>query len=187
MKRVSTLALFVAFTLQTAHAEDFDFTFSTLATSSYTGGGLTPGTVTGELIGLSSNGTSTPNDVLLSGNPDHIQNGDLFAQGWFFDNPSDTSFTVSNGAITAEDFVLFSPTTNQELILGDPPQGAGDNLLINYIFDRGTGNFAGLDGVTFTPVDVPEPGSFSTLLVGCVIAGCAGRRSFLKKRTKRLL
>ena len=162
---VSVLALIAAFALQTAHAEDFDFTFSTLATSNYSGGGLTPGTVTGELIGLSSNGTSTPTDVLLFGNPDHIQNGDLFAQGWFFDYPSDTSFTVSNGTITAEDFVLFSPTTNQELILGDPPQGAGDNLLINYIFDRGTGNFAGLDGVTFTPVDVPEPASFFTFLV----------------------
>ena len=180
MNVVSVLAILAALAVQTAHAEDFDFTFSTPATSDYTGGGLTPGTVTGELVGLSANGTSTPTDVLLFSNPDHIVNGDLFAQGWFLDDPSDTSFTVSNGTVTAEDFTLFSANTNEQLTLGLPPQGAGYNLLINYIYDLGTGNFAGLDGVTFTPVDVPEPAAILPFMAGIVfLLGCS--RSLPKK------
>jgi hypothetical protein len=163
MKAVAGFALLVILVTAApaARAENFDFTFSTLASPAYSGGGLTPGTVTGELIGLSADGTSSPTDVLLFSNPDTIEDGDLFAQGWFFDNPAATSFTVSNGVVTAGDFTLYSATTNQELILGP-----NYNLLINYIFDEGTGNGAGLDGVTFTPADVPEPAGLAVFLAG---------------------
>jgi len=192
MRITSTVAIRVALAVPAAHAEDFDFAFSTLSNndgvdSKYTGGGFTPGTVTGELIGLSSNGTSSPTDVLLFSNPDHVPDGDLYAQGWFNALMSANTFTVSNGQVTGDDFTLYSVTTNQELILGGPSGGAADNLLINYIFDQATGNLDGLDGVAFTPVDVPEPANFGILAMGLVMAAKLGSSSFLKKRTKRLL
>jgi hypothetical protein len=169
MKAVPALAILLTFTTHAVRAEDFDFSFATDANNTYySGGGFTPGTVSGALIGLSANGTSSPTDVLLFSNPDRIPDGDLFAQGWFNPNGSPGTFTVTDGAITAESYTLYSTTTNQELTLGLPFNGVAFNLLINYIFDDTTGNDAGLDGISFTPVDVPEPAGILPFLAGAV-------------------
>jgi hypothetical protein len=122
-------------------AEDFDFAFSTLSSSDrvgslYTDPGFTPGTVTGELVGLSANGTSSPTDVLLFSNPDHIADGDLNALGWFDPLTSANRSTVRNGQIIGYDFTLCSANTNQELILGVPFRGGAFNFLIDYTNGR---------------------------------------------------
>ncbi len=179
MKSIAIAAILMAVAVTAARAEDVMFSFS--------GGISSPGTVTGELFGLSPNGTSSPTDVILLSNPDGVQNGDLSAMGWFNYYASQNSFTTVNGVITAENFSLFSANTDDILLLGLPFDNASFNLLYDALTDLQTGNASGVDGVVFTAVDVPEPASFFTLLVGCVMAGCAGRRSFLKKRTKRLL
>jgi len=185
MRILPTIAILIACVPAAACAEDFDFAFSTLSSSDrvvslYTDPGFTPGTVTGELIGLSANGTSSPTDVLLFSNPDHIPDGDLYAQGWF--NPLTTSntFTVSNGQVTGYDFTLYSANTNQELILGVPFHDGAFNFLIDYTNGLETGNFDGLSEIAFTPVGVPEPAGLVPFLFGIVFL-LGQRFGFVKK------
>ncbi len=184
MKMISSLAILMAFAAPAAYAEDFDFAFSTLSSSDrvgslYTDPGFTPGTVTGELIGLSANGISSPTDVLLFSNPDHIPDGDLYAQGWFNPLISGNTFTVSNGQVTGYDFTLYSANTNQELILGVPFRSGAFNFLIDYTNGLETGNFDGLSEIAFTPVGVPEPAGLVPFLFGIVFL-LGLRHSFMK-------
>jgi hypothetical protein len=158
MRSIAIAAILMALAAPAARAEDVMFSFS--------GGISSPGTVTGELFGLSPNGTSSPTDVILLSNPDGVQNGDLFAMGWFNYYATPNSFTAVNGVITAENFSLFSANTDDILSLGLPFDDASFNLLYDALTDLQTGNAAGVDGVTFTLVDVPEPGSLATLLSG---------------------
>ena len=175
MNVTSPLAILaaLALTMPMASAEDFDFTF--------TGTIYSPGTVTGELIGLSPDGTSSPTDVILFSNSDGIKDGDLYAMGWFNYAQSPNTFTVVNNTITAEDFTLFSANTNGYLALGLHFDGAVFNLVDNALTDQQTGNVDGVDGVTFTPVDVPEPASFGIFLLGALISSVGGRRSRQKQ------
>jgi len=143
-----------------ARADDFTFTFT--GTGPYS---TPPGTVSGEILGLADNGTSTPTAVILFSDPDGIAAGNLTQRGWFNLAGQPDSFTVTNGVITAADFTYFDVTTNRELILG----AFGDNLLINYI--NGDETFADASGVTYAPASVDEPSSFAVLGFGvlCVM------------------
>ncbi len=178
MKWLAAVAMLVAFAAQAARAEDFTFSFL--------GGAGSPGLVTGELIGLSPDGASSPTDMLLLSNMDGVRNGDLTAMGWFNYANTPNSFTVTDGAITAENFTLFSANTDDFFSLGLHFDGVDFNLLDNTLTDEQTGNASGVTGVTFTPVAVPEPASLGMVAMGFGVAKL-GRRSFLKKRTKRLL
>lgn len=142
-----------------ARADDFTFTFT--GTAPYS---TPPGTVSGEVLGLSDNGTSTPTEVILFSDPDGIATGNLTQRGWFNLTGQPASFTVANGVITAADFTYFDSTTNRELILG----AFGDNLLVNYI--NGDETFAA-SGVTYAPASVDEPSSLAVLGIGvlCVM------------------
>jgi hypothetical protein len=173
MKWITTFAILVAFAAPAAHAEDFTFSFS--------GGGGSPGLVTGELIGLSPDGTSSPTDVLLLSNTDGVRNGDLSAMGWFNYAGTPNSFTVTDGAITAENFTLFSANTDDFFSLGLHFDGVAFNLLDNALTDEQTGNASDVAGVTFTPVAVPEP--------ACIVIFLAGLATlaFLQKRASPFL
>jgi hypothetical protein len=138
-----------------ARADDFTFTFT--GTTAYS---TPPGTVSGELLGLTDNGTSTPAEVILFADPDGIATGDLTARGWFNLAGQPDTFTVTNGVITAADFTYFDPTTNRELVLG----AFGDNLLVNYI--NGDETFADPPGVTYAQASVDEPSSLAVLGIG---------------------
>ncbi len=184
MKMLSTLAILIAFAAPAAYAEDFDFAFSTLSSSDrvgsqYTDPGFTPGTLTGEFIGLSANGISSPTDVKLFSNPDHIPDGDLYAQGWFNPFTLGNTLTVTNGVVTGYNFTLYSATTNQELILGVPFRGGAFNFLIDHTHDLETGNFDGLSEIVFTPVGVPEPAGIMPFLCGVVLL--LGQRFYVAK------
>jgi hypothetical protein len=152
----------IAAAATSAHAGDFTFSFT--GTGPYS---TPPGTVSGELLGLADNGTSTPTEVILFTDPDGIATGNLTAAGWFNLAGQPDSFTVTNGEITAADFTYFDSTTNRELILG----AFGDNLLLNYI--NGDETFADPPGVTYAEASVDEPSSLAVLGMGllCRIAG----------------
>jgi hypothetical protein len=145
-----------------ARADNFTFSFTGKSPTS-----TPPGKVSGELVGLADNGTSTPTDVILFTDPDGIATGDLTAKGWFNLAGQPASFTVTNGVITAADFTYFDKTTNRELILG----GFGDNLLVNYI--NGDETFAGSAGVTYTEASVDEPSSLAVLGMGLLCVAVA--------------
>jgi hypothetical protein len=145
-----------------ARAENFTFSFT--GTSPYS---TPPGTVSGELLGLADNGTSTPTEVILFTDPDGIATGNLTAAGWFNLTGQPDSFTVTNGEITAADFTYFDVTTNRELILG----AFGDNLLLNYI--NGDETFAGVAGVTYADASVDEPSSLAVLGMGLLCVAVA--------------
>jgi hypothetical protein len=146
-----------------AHADDIDFTF--------TGSGpysTPPGTISGELLGVADNGTSTPTGVILFSDPDGIPAGNLTQAGWFYVPGEPDTITLSHGVVTSADFTYFSVTTNQELILG---AFGIESLLINYI----NGDQTGPGVVTYTQA-IDEPGSLVLLAMGGVFLAGFGRR-----------
>ncbi len=146
-----------------ARADDIDFTFT--GTGPYS---TPPGTVSGELLGVADNGTSTPTGVILFSDPDGIRPGNLTQAGWFDVPGEPDTITLSHGVVTSADFTYFSVTTNQELILG---AFGIDSLLINYL----NGDQTGPGVVTYTQA-IDEPGSLALLAMGGVLMAGFGRR-----------
>jgi hypothetical protein len=138
-----------------AHA-GLNFTFSFTNDPTY---GNTPGTVTGEIFGLTDNSTSAATNVVIYSDPAALglptNPYDIFnaPEALFLPN----SFTVSSGQITAADFLegngifVFS--------LGGP---TGANYLFGFNATL-TGNDT---GGTYVPSAVPEPASIALLLSG---------------------
>ncbi len=139
--------------------------------------GTTPGTVTGEIDGLSDNSTSAASDVIIDTVPSALggisTEGPLpietIASGW--NNPIINSFTVSGGQITAASFFAVSSYGHAALILNF----SGENLLTfdkNNTYVKNSGGFA---GATYAPLvaapAVPEPASFQIGLASLPIVG----------------
>jgi hypothetical protein len=83
----------------------FDFSFTNTAP------GVTPGTVTGEIVGLSDNATSAATAVIINSYPSALGTIptpiNLFSYPLIAGNPNSiaaNSFSVSGGQITASDF-----------------------------------------------------------------------------------
>jgi hypothetical protein len=142
---------------------DFDFTF--------TGSGGYPGTVSGEIEGLTNNATSRATAVFItsatisspiSSTYNTVQNAGSF-----------NSFTVTNGVITAVTFYADNAST-YSLVLGTA-EGETKDEFVNLSIARVTENPDGLSGITFTPVApsaVPEPGAlalFAPALLGIAL------------------
>lgn len=139
--------------MSSASAGPLNFAFS------ITGTGIYPGSVTGEIEGLTNNATTAASAVIITSDTigfPFIQPyntvGDVFAGLNYFQ--------VTSGSIT--DFIYFAGTADSSY-----------DLLFNYLGLNGltttTGsviNGGGASGITFTPLDVPEPGSLALLGTG---------------------
>jgi len=143
---------------------DFDFTF--------TGDAVFPGTVSGEIEGLTNNATSAATAVFVTSatipspiSPTYntVQNASLY-----------NSFTVTNGVITAVSFYANNVST-YGLILGTVA-GEAQNRFVNFSTGQSISNFEGVSGITFTPVAQPvaEPGSLALLGTGLLALGLVG-------------
>ncbi len=145
---------------------DFKFSFSDNGSQGFIF--ETPGTVTGEIIGLIDNATSAATAVFIDSAP--------AALGFSLATPYDTtqngyvvsnSFTVSNGRIVADSYDV-----NGAVALIFALGGS-----VNYVegpTGRTTGNFDGLAGVTFTAV--PENSTWVLALVGFAGVGLVSCR-----------
>ena len=162
-----------------AHATTLNFDFSFTGT----GPGAAPGTVTGEIFGLTDNATSSPTDVVIFSAPAFVGPlpstpwdiytvaGHQFGSGGLSDN-----ITVANGVITGTNFGFFG--------VGD-----GDTILdLGYgglnVFGTGSGAGPLLVGVPtdirFTPAaggGVPEPTAWALMITGFFGLGSALRRA----------
>jgi hypothetical protein len=162
-----------------SHAGTLNFDFSFTGA----GPGAEPGTVTGEIFGLTDNATSSPTDVVIFSAPDFV--GPLPSTPWdiytvaghqFGSNGLSDNFTVANGVITGTNFGFFG--------VGD-----ADTILdLGYgglnVF--GTGSSTGpllvgdpTDG-RFTPAaggGVPEPAAWALMITGFFGLGAALRRA----------
>jgi hypothetical protein len=141
-------------------ALNFDFSF----TNTF---GSVPGTVTGEVFGLTDDATSTPTDVVIDSYPAGLTGlpaapWDIYTvPGFEYGNSGLASnFTVAGGVITAADFGFFTSANAPILDLG---YGGVDALLGPSLNVE-----AGASVAIFTPdtSDVPEPASIVLLLSG---------------------
>jgi PEP-CTERM motif len=152
-----------------ANANLLDFYFSFSDDGSYPPFDV-PGTVTGEISGLTDNSTSMAEHVFIDSFPANLALG--------FATPLDTigdsllfgfnSFTVSHGQIVDALYLAQNNIYPYSLFLNV----FDGNSLTGSILT--TGNLSGLDGITFTAV--PEPSTWAMMLLGFAGLGFAGYR-----------
>jgi len=172
---IFAVVLAVAFS-SSAHAQllDFNFSFSNVT-------GNTDGTVTGEIIGLNSSGTSTPTDVIITSVPLAFYSVDNSSVP--IDFGSTGSFTVSGDSITAASVDAYT-TPGYLAEDGLALNSTGSSLFFAQEFDRDTVfNNGGLPGANYTYAgidDAPEPSEYALLLLGA--AGLFAGRRFFRSR-----
>lgn len=163
-----------------AQAADFLFSFSSDLSDPNTPNAV-DGTVTGRIIGLADDGTSSATSVLVdSYSPDGTLSTPIDVTQWF--TQWENSFTVSGDDIVAAIFWADDDFINPSF----------DRFIINVVFAGPDGaNYAsigsnnavsiwnnqGLNGITFTRIDgaVPEPATWAMMMLGFAAAGLALR------------
>ena len=165
-----------------SHAADFTFSF----TSDLTDPDVTnavAGTVTGRILGLADDGTSSAFSVLIdSYSPDGTLAYPIDVTQWF--TQWENSFTVEGGVIVAALFHADDDFDNPSL----------DRFYINVpIYETDGTNYAsigsnnsesiwnnrGMSGISFSRIDsaIPEPSTWAFMLLGFGAAGVALRRN----------
>jgi hypothetical protein len=165
LSSMGLVAMLLVGTATAASALNFDFSFSD---DGSLGPFDIPGTVTGEITGLTDNATSAATHVYIDTGP----SGLLLAPP--FDTIGNTifanSFTVSGGQITdANYFATDAVTYAFGLNTG------GQNSLNSFEINLITGNSGGFGGVTYTAA--PEPSTWAMMLIGFAGLGYAGHRA----------
>jgi len=142
------------------------------------------GTITGEIIGLTPDATSTPTDIIIFSQPSGYPDGptDLIKAGYIFLSTDDT-FTVSAGKIVAADMGIIASVpggyqgyafngTNSFLGLTNA-NGVFEANTFGTITKRNSNNL-GFAGATYTPV--PEPRQTMALFLLAMIGLFAVRK-----------
>jgi hypothetical protein len=179
-------ALLCLLSISSANAQLLNFDFSFVGASSIGDPSHTyfTGTVTGEIIGLENNASSTPSDIIITSAPSGLNLTSslpysLNANGW---NLSEFgTITVTNGAITsATMYNTYSTNQDDEFALNTSISENSPNVgvLNGFLFNtNAVANLGGFSGVTYTLV-VPEPSTWAMLL------GALGVLAFWRLRTR---
>jgi hypothetical protein len=160
-------------TFAKAQSLDFDFSFTGLFQYE---GTQQSGTISGELIGLQNNASSSPTEVIIKSAPsemffdapDHLP----YAISSFSIPPSANTIAISNYTVTAANLDLESQIFPNAILQLNDADYMGRNG-----FEYGglaLYNQDGFAGATYTYVGLaaPEPGSLALMLVAGVIFGC---------------
>ena len=154
------------------------------------------GTITGKIVGLSSSGSSTPTEIVITsqpaGYPDTPTN--LIASGYGFYGSSN-NFTVSGGAIVAANVGIYKALSNGDY------QGYGFDITATafgfsnengLVLLSGTGstlmsstNNSGFSGITYTAV--PEPHRTALIFLLACLGLLVGRNVHAQFRVNRVL
>ena len=164
-----------------AQADNFSFSFSNDPAF-----GNMDGTVTGKIVGLTDNATSSATDVIIDSYPASlIQFGSystpVDVSTWTNSFVYENSFTLVNDQITGGAFSIVNSATNDVLLINSSLLGGGDNYLSIGSFNGSQvwdANAVGSTGVTF--ISTPEPSSLSFLLVAGLVAGLTALRRNLQ-------
>jgi hypothetical protein len=160
-KACAAFILGIAFFLsaQLAQALDFDFTFAGTTEAD------APGTVSGEIFGLTDNTTSLPTNVKVTVDTQGFSTPFSFAPYAGDDGPG---FTVTAGVITSA-VAGFTDSTSTRLITFDDEE----NYYGTYTQSTFTANDLGFAGVTYTPDfnDIPEVSTWAMLFLGLCAVG----------------
>jgi MYXO-CTERM domain-containing protein len=161
---------------------DFDFSFTSGSSLSGFAYPFFPGTVTGELIGLSSSGPSTPTDVIIYTAPAGLGLNlttpyDFVEQGGTISG----TLTVSGNTITAAGpggLYAVAGETNLQL------QGFAGNVNLLSLYSTegvtlgGTGNATGIPGANYSEVQsAPEPSTWALVVSGLALLAFWRRRA----------
>jgi len=170
----SILVLLLAFVACPVQAALLNFTFSQAVAG---------GTVTGEIDGLNSTGTSTPTEIIITSQPSGYPNTapiNLIASGYGFLG-TDNNFTVTGGAITGADVLIYKTVTggNYQGYVFDFSSTAFGVSNENGVFLATSGltvitsntNTGGFAGTTYTPVPEPHETALIFLLGGLGLFG----------------
>ncbi|MDD2860205.1 MAG: PEP-CTERM sorting domain-containing protein [Acidiphilium sp.] len=153
--------------MSSASAGPLNFAFSITGTGAY------PGSVTGEIDGLTNNAAGAASAVII--NSDTI--------GFPFTQPYNTVgdvvsglnyFVVSGGTITYS-LYFANPASNKYALLFNVAGLNGLTTETGSVINDGS-----LSGITFTPLDVPEPGSLALLGTGLLGLALILRRRQVK-------
>jgi hypothetical protein len=164
-----------------AQAADFIFSFGSDLSDPNVNNAVS-GTVTGRIVGLADDGTSSAQSVFIdSYSPDgSIVPLDVLL--WFEPFSFENSFTVENGMIVSAIFQRsdeFGPSFDR-LYINVPIYGVDGTNYASLGSNNSISiwNNQGLDGITFTRIEtaVPEPETWALMLVGCGAVGFAMRR-----------
>lgn len=167
-----------------AQAADFIFTFgSNLGDPDVNPASAQSGTVTGRILGLADNGTSSAQSVFID---TYSPDGSLVPLDvllWFSPFDFENSFTVQNGQIVDALFLRSDEfgSSFDRLYINIPIYGLQGTNYASLGSNNATSiwNNDGLQGITFTRIDtlVPEPATWAMMLVGFGAAGFAFRRN----------
>jgi hypothetical protein len=132
---------------------------------------LEPPTITGEIFRLDDNASSTPTNIIITSAPVELGVVTPYSLASDFYFTGGGSFTVAAGAITSgSSYFAYSGDSTARLSFNNaalPGLTGFVSLSALYGFPVVTlANGDGLDGVTFTPVESPEPSSYAMLFGG---------------------
>jgi hypothetical protein len=173
------LCLSIVFSHRSARADDFAFSFTNTV-------GTVAGSVTGEILGLQNNATSSATAVIIDSYPSGLPNilEALPADATLWNVLGSNTFTVMHGQITAADFEsveqqpvcaqINATCTLNELRI-NVNNGYEDAALGSWIITAGiTSDVQYVQSlspgvITFTRLHVPEPSSLIVLVGGCLL------------------
>jgi len=173
---VSTVLFAMLAPAAKADTLDFSFSFSSPA-----------GTVTGEIVGLADNGTSSATAIYIDTASNNYGNNtlpyDILSS---YATVGHNTFTVSGGAITAADVYVLTG-------FGDPTEPSFNNFELNsngginaLTFSHAAiANSDGLAGVSFEPLTAsatPEPAASTYMLESFGVGACFAWRRLRRVR-----
>jgi len=186
----STLVLLLAFAVCPVKGALLNFTFSQAVTG---------GTITGEIDGLNSTGTSTPTEIIITSQPSGYPDSapiSLLASGYGFLG-TDNNFTVTGGAITGADVLIYKTVAggNYQGYVFDFTSAAFGVSNENGIFEATSGltvllsntNTSGFAGTIYTPVPEPRKTALIFLLAGLGLFGARKLHGRISLKTQTVL
>ena len=143
--------------------------------------GTVNGTVTGHIVGLIDNATSSASEIVLDSYPAGLMNAGFSDNVFDWANLviSENSLTLADGVIIGGSFVAQSNGDDAQLFINSQNVAGTNFLNLDLVDELNVWNDGGLQGLSSGPANVgavPEPATWATMLIGFGAVGFAMRR-----------